>query len=71
MAGQRLRRAALADDKVRGGLSHKAYDPVSATKVGLGCYIGFYNTRQPHQSLDGQTPDAIYFAGLPQENLAA
>ena len=44
----------------------KAYDSVSAAKAGLGCY----NTRRPHQTLDGQTPDAIYFAGLPQEKLA-
>jgi putative transposase len=34
-------------------------------------YLNFYNTRRPHQSLDGNTPDAIYFAGLPQESIAA
>jgi len=33
--------------------------------------IELYNTRRPHQSLDGKTPDAIYFAGLPQERIAA
>ena len=44
----------------------KAYDSVSAAKAGLGCY----NTSRSHQTLDGQTPDAIYFAGLPQEKLA-
>jgi len=31
----------------------------------------FYNTRRPHQSLDGQTPDKIYFNNLPQERIAA
>ena len=49
----------------------KAYDSVSAAKASLGTYLAFYNTRRPHQSLDGQTPDTIYFAGLPQENIAA
>lgn len=49
----------------------KAYDSVSAAKASLGSYLAFYNTRRPHQSLDGKTPDAIYFAGLPQEEIAA
>lgn len=49
----------------------KAYDSVSAAKASLGIYVNFYNTRRPHQSLDGKTPDTIYFAGLPQEKLAA
>jgi len=49
----------------------KAYDSVSAAKAGLGIYLNFYNTRRPHQSLDGNTPDEIYFAGLPQESIAA
>ena len=49
----------------------KAYDSVSAAQASLGAYLNFYNTRRPHQSLDGNTPDTIYFAGPPQENLAA
>jgi putative transposase len=49
----------------------KAYDSVSAAKTNLGAYLNFYNTRRPHQSLDGKTPDEIYFAGLPQERIAA
>jgi putative transposase len=49
----------------------KAYDSVSIAKASLGTYLNFYNTRRPHQSLDGNTPDAIYFAGLPQESIAA
>ena len=49
----------------------KAYDSVSAAKASLGTYLAFYNARRPHQSLDGKTPDAIYFAGLPQEEIAA
>ena len=49
----------------------KAYDSVPAAKASLGAYLNFYNTRRPHQSLDGKTPEEIYFAGLPQENIAA
>lgn len=49
----------------------KAYDSVSIAKTRLGIYLNFYNTRRPHQSLDGKTPDAIYFAGLPRERIAA
>ena len=49
----------------------KAYDSVSAAKAGLGAYLAFYNTRRPHRTLDGKTPDAIYFGGLPQERIAA
>jgi putative transposase len=49
----------------------KAYDSVSDAKAGLGAYLSFYNARRPHRSLDGHTPDAIYFANLPQARTAA
>ena len=49
----------------------KAYDSVSQAKASLGQFITFYNSRRPHQTFAGKTPDMIYFAGLPQENLAA
>ncbi|CAG4885128.1 protein of unknown function [Georgfuchsia toluolica] len=49
----------------------KAYDSVSIAKTSLGTYLNFYNTHRPHQSLDGNTPDTIYFTGLPQESIAA
>lgn len=49
----------------------KAYDSVSNAKAHLGTYLNFFNTRRPHQSLDGKTPDTIYYAGLPHENIAA
>ncbi|CAG4882276.1 protein of unknown function [Georgfuchsia toluolica] len=49
----------------------KAYDSVSIAKASLGAYLNFYNIRRPHQSFDGKTPDAIYFASLPQESIAA
>lgn len=49
----------------------KAYDSVSQAKASLGQFITFYNGRRPHQTFAGKTPDMIYFANLPQENLAA
>ena len=38
-----------------------AYDSVTAARAGIARCVAFYNTRRPHQSLDGQTPDTIYF----------
>jgi len=49
----------------------KAYESVSHAKASLGQFISFYNSRRPHQAFAGKTPDMIYFAGLPQGNLAA
>jgi putative transposase len=42
-----------------------AYSSVSDTRAGLSRYFRFYNTRRPHSSLDGQTPDQVYFNALP------
>ena len=49
----------------------RAYDSVSEAKARLGTYLAFYNARRPHQSLDGATPDEIYFGCLAQERIAA
>jgi putative transposase len=49
----------------------RAYESVADAKAHLGTYFNKYNTRRPHQSLDGKTPDAIYFGKLPQEKRAA
>ena len=49
----------------------RAYDSVSEAKASLARYFGFYNTRRPHQALDGKTPDEIYFSSLQQEKIAA
>lgn len=38
----------------------RAYDSVTAARESLGRYLAFYNTRRPHSSLDGQTPDQAY-----------
>ena len=38
-----------------------AYASVSEARAGIGRYLGFYNSRRPHSSLDGKTPDQAYF----------
>jgi len=43
----------------------KAYDTVSGARTSIGRYLGFYNSRRPHSSLDRQTPDPAYFTRLP------
>ena len=49
----------------------RAYETVSAARAGLARYIDFYNTRRPHSTLDGKTPDEFYFAWLPATRKAA
>ena len=43
----------------------KAYDSVGEARASIGRYLDFYNSRRPHQSLDGTTPDQAYFTPLP------
>jgi putative transposase len=38
----------------------RAYESVSEAKASIGRYVEFYNTRRPHSSLDGATPEAVY-----------
>ncbi len=38
----------------------RAYDSVSIARESLARYLTFYNTRRPHSSLDGKTPDLAY-----------
>ncbi len=42
-----------------------AYDTVSEARASLARYVTFYNERRPHSSLDGQTPNHVYFSALP------
>ena len=42
----------------------RAYDSVAEARSSLGSYLGFYNGKRPHSSLDGRTPDQVYFGGL-------
>jgi putative transposase len=39
-----------------------AYDSVSQARAGLAKYLTFYNTQRPHSSLEGKTPDQVYFS---------
>ena len=43
----------------------RAYDNVSEARASIGRYLDFYNSRRPHSSLDGTTPDQAYFTSLP------
>lgn len=47
-----------------------AYDTVSQAQQGLESYFTFYNERRPHSSLDGKTPDTVYFNSLPIKQAA-
>ena len=42
----------------------RAYESVTEARNSLGSYLGFYNRKRPHSSLDGRTPDHVYFGGL-------
>jgi putative transposase len=43
-----------------------AYESVAAARVGIASYLEFFNMRRPHSSLDGQTPDTVYFKNQPE-----
>ena len=47
-----------------------AYDSVAEARQGLQRYFQFYNERRPHSSLDGKTPDRVYFDSLPVQRAA-
>ncbi|WP_439155033.1 IS3 family transposase [Yoonia sp.] len=49
----------------------RAYASVSDARAGIGRYLIFYNTRRPHSSLDGRTPDQAYFNQPMPEAVAA
>lgn len=38
-----------------------AYDSVAEARAALASYLEFFNSQRPHSSLDGQTPDTVYF----------
>ena len=48
-----------------------AYTKVPEARAAIGRYILFFNSRCPHTSLDGQTPDQAYFNQLPTLTVAA
>lgn len=48
----------------------RAYDSVGDARASIGRYLDFYNQRRPHSSLDGMTPDQVYFTTLPLRSAA-
>ena len=42
-----------------------AYGTLQEVRDGLTTYFNFYNQTRPHRSLDGKTPDEVYFANQP------
>jgi putative transposase len=48
-----------------------AYETVSAAHQSLERYLTFYNQTRPHQALDGQTPDQVYYDHLTTRLTAA
>jgi len=48
-----------------------AYESVRAAHTGLTRYFQLYNRRRPHSSLDGKTPDDVYFGSLRKLHCAA
>ncbi len=48
----------------------QACDSVSAARARLDAYFQFYNSRRPHSSLRGQTPDQEYCSKQPQTEAA-
>ena len=49
----------------------KAYENVSHARESLARFIAFYNSCRPHSSLDGKTPDEVYFGTQADARLAA
>ena len=49
----------------------KAYSSLAEARKGLSEYFEFYNRRRHHQGLDSKTPDMVYWAILPKEQVAA
>jgi putative transposase len=39
----------------------RGYDTVSEARSSIARYIGFYNARRPHSSIEDRTPDEAYF----------
>jgi putative transposase len=55
--------------QIRGGVSARLRQRWRGTRFDRP-HLDFYNTRRPHQSLDGMTPDQAYFTPLPVRSAA-
>ena len=47
-----------------------AYDSVAEARASIGRYLGFYNSKRPHSSLDARTPNRAYFDVAPPARAA-
>lgn len=48
----------------------RAYETPAMLRAGLTRYFQFYNTERRHQTLNRQTPDAVYFGNLKTKQVA-
>ena len=48
----------------------RADESAAEAKQFIGHYITFYNQQRPHSSLDGRTPEAVYFDQAIAEDVA-
>ena len=48
----------------------RAYGSVSEARTSIGRYFAFYNSRRPHSSLGGMTPNEFYARLLPEDRAA-
>lgn len=67
---ERLRRASWRTIKYE-EVYLRAYASVPEARASIGRYLGFYNSRRSHSSLDGKTPDQVYFKPLTPVSVAA
>ena len=49
----------------------RSYDSVAQARADIADYFTWYNSKRPHSSLNKQTPDSTFFAGLPNLKKAA
>jgi len=49
----------------------RAYDTVAEARRLIGRYLDFFNSKRPHSSLGGHTPDCVYFGKVPTVAAAA
>ena len=62
MGRQRIRGTAMEECELRARLPARVRQRSRGeARRQLASYFEFYNTRRPHSSLGGQTPDGAYF----------